>query len=455
MATISPDYMFKGVKNPYYEMDQITQNNVKRFLSGKGIIFEEIIFKCVYKPEGEEIGTSRGKFTFQIVNKVDNEEYELPYHIGVTKKEIKGHYGMATRKDSTASSNVNEYLSLHFLVNDFVDAKTFMEYISNASLKTKKTGVLKGEGTEVTYGELNELVDKDETPVRDIEIGYKNSIAVKSDIGRKKIKKLFWVPRAKPPGVADNNPSDIVLQFDDDTYFGYSNKIAAGADATPKFNTNITAFYSKLQNKDRTQLKSIEKLINKSWNEARDSVPKTKKFAYNIIQSFDIEKEGFSETSSKNSFSGLATVFKKDGLDFYTDGFYYPFRNNLIKNLGNHLKDAKNLKYFLNTIYTYTYGDPTIKYTPCPYKLLIGRENGPSEIKDVSDNKSLKNILMVQDEDQMKNITFDYDNKSQSFKIKFSYGNLNVEIPTTCRTRATGGWSGKSLYINSAGLKII
>ena len=54
---------------------------------------------------------------------------------------------------------------------------------------------------------------------------------------------------------------------------------------------------------------------------------------------------------------------------------------------------------------------------------------------------------------------FNYDNRSQSFTMSFDWViNLNttkcVKIPITCRTRAAGGWSGKSLFITTSGLKI-
>ena len=39
-----------------------------------------------------------------------------------------------------------------------------------------------------------------------------------------------------------------------------------GKDATPKINTNMTAFYSKLA--DRKQLSNIEKMIDDAWNDA-------------------------------------------------------------------------------------------------------------------------------------------------------------------------------------------
>ena len=145
---------------------------------------------------------------------------------------------------------------------------------------------------------------------------------------------------------------------------------------------------------------------------------------------------------------------------FYADDFYYKFRNNLIRNLGNHLTVPENLDYFLKTIYFYTYEDPRANFVPCPYKLLIGRENTESQIKDVSENADLKNVLLVKDPKQLQKITFHYTGISQSFSMSFDWvvnekTTKCVSIPITCRTRAAGGWAGKSLFITTPGLKII
>ena len=75
------------------------------------------------------------------------------------------------------------------------------------------------------------------------------------------------MPRGKPDGVGGKNPSDVIIKLSDGNYIGYSNKIA-GKDATPKINTNMTAFYSKLA--DRKQLSNIQKMIDDAWNDARN-----------------------------------------------------------------------------------------------------------------------------------------------------------------------------------------
>ena len=90
------------------------------------------------------------------------------------------------------------------------------------------------------------------------------------------------------------------------------------------------------------------------------------------LNTFRIEQEPFSETASKDELGKLQIcIFITDDLDFYKEDFYYKFRNNQIKNLVLYLKDPKNLVYFLNTIYFYTYDDPRVTFTPCPYKLLV------------------------------------------------------------------------------------
>ena len=173
------------------------------------------------------------------------------------------------------------------------------------------------------------------------------------------------------------------------------------------------------------------------------------------LDSFDITKEKFSESISKLAFSNLSKSFKADGLDFYTDGFYYKFRNNLITSFSNSLTSPSNMVYFLNTIYFYTYDDPRTTFTPCPYKLLIGRESSISTIKDISSDQNLKELLFNKDPSKITSIEADYDGKSQAFKMRFRYGRKNITIPVTCRTRQAGGWSGKSLFITTSGVKVL
>ena len=449
MVTVSPYYKQKNVLNPFYTVVKAVNDKVSKIVK-----FQNPLYKNVDNGDGKSILDTGGKFLFQIYQ---NQQTATKFYISIRKKDIIGHLGMKARKDTTASSNVNEILSVFFLINKY-PAKNYLEKLENnaSKLGDKSTGVLNpgkgGEISKVTYKELAELIDKDETAERDIKIGYNNSIAVKKDLKNQTVKEVYWCPRGKPPGVSDKNPSDVVVKTGGGDYIGYSNKISEGKDETPKFNTNMYADFGKLENSQ--QLKNVMSIIDTAWDQSVKQIPSNKKLVIGALKQFDIRKEKYSESASSKSFGELATIFRAQQLDFYADGFYYPFRNNVIKNLGKHLTKSDNLMYFLNTIYFYTYDDPRVKSTPCPYKLLIGREQGQSEIKDVSSNADLKNILSVKKHTQLSRIDFNYDGNSQSFKLNFKWKDYKVIMPITCRTRAAGGWQGKSLFMTTPGLKI-
>jgi len=448
MPTISPSYQMKGVVNPYYTMDPSVTTVAKNALKKVGIDVnaKDILFKCVNQVQGKIVNASQGKYLFQLA--LDTQS-DLAFGMKVTKRQVKGHFGMATRKDSTASSNVNEFLTVYFLVNPQMNPKELEDY--SCVNGSASTGVLTGEGSSVSFEDLCMLLDKDESAERDIKIGLNNAKAVRKDIGGKGIANLYWVPRGKPRGISPKTPSDVIIQFTDGTFRGYSNKISAGKDETPKFNTNIYAFFGKLG--DSFQQDNIGGIIDDAWNKAAQTI--TTPTAKAALDSFDISGEKFSESISKLAFTQLAQSFRADGLDFYTEGFYYKFRNNLISDFAKSLTSASNMVYFLNTIYFYTYDDPRTTFTPCPYKLLIGRENSISSIKDISSDQNLKELLFNSDPSKINSIEADYDGKSQAFKMRFKYGKKNIMIPITCRTRQAGGWSGKSLFITTSGVKVL
>ena len=437
--TVSPDYQSRGTFNPFYVIDIDSEKDI-RPLVGDG----EIKFKSVDSGSGQLVKDYGGKYHFQ----VNVKDEDTNYYIITTKSKVKAHYGQKTRKDSTASSNVNEFLTVYFLLHkDYTDPRTFQSDIGG---KTGPTGVLNGEGKSVTYEDLVILIDKDESADRDIEIGYQNSLAVAKDLPTS-IADVYWVPRGKPDGVGAKNPSDVIIKLSDGNYIGYSNKISAGKDATPKINTNITAFYSKLS--DRKQLSNIEKMIDKAWNDAASTIDASTPIAHKAISNFYISKEKFSESSSKRAFAGLARAFQKDKLKFYADDFYYKFRNNLISVFSTYISDSRNMMYLLNTVGYYTYDDPDA--TPCPYKLLIGSEKG-STIKDVSSDEEQRQIFFTKNSTELTQIRTSYDNKSQTFNVAFGYRPLGkvISAPIVLRTRAAGGWSGKSLYITTSGFKV-
>tara|TARA_E500000318_G_scaffold56343_1_gene52428 strand:+ start:210 stop:1571 length:1362 start_codon:yes stop_codon:yes gene_type:complete len=437
--TISPDYVMKGIENPFYDLDIDIQKDIIPAV-GDG----KIKFKNTRKPSGTLIKNYGGKFHFQI-NKDDE---DIDKYITTTKKMVKSHLGQKQRKNATASSNVNEYLTVHFIVHrNFTTPEDFMADIGDMN---GTTGVLLADGKPVTYEKLRQLIDEDETAIRDINIGYQNSLAVIEDLKGKAIDKLYWVPKGKPEGVGQKNPSDVIIKLTDGSFIGYSNKISSGADKTPKINTTITAYYEKL--KDTRQLRSIHNMTHDAWNYAKSLVPKDKKIASTAINNFIIEREKFSETSSKMAFARLSKSFRQDRLNFYTNDYYYPFRNKMIELFSNHISESRNLTYFLNTVGYYTYDDPDV--TPCPYKLLIGSEKS-SSLREVSSDESSREIFFNTKPSNYSNIKINYDNKGQTFALSFLYKPLNTKIEASIvlRTRARGGWSGKALYITTPGFK--
>ena len=193
--TISPFYQQRGTFNPFYVLDDGLVTTIADKISEKE--YDELLFKSVESGSGELLHGSRGKFEFKIVLKRGDAEVELPYYIKITKKFVTGHYGMKTRKSATASSNVNEFLSMYFLAHtEFTDAQTFMQDVAGLS---GGTGVYTGEEGEVSYEKLIELLDKDETALRDINIGYQNSLAIKKEVPS--WDKLYWTPKRNQQGL--------------------------------------------------------------------------------------------------------------------------------------------------------------------------------------------------------------------------------------------------------------
>ena len=219
MVTVSPYYKQKNVPNPFYTVVKTVDDKVT-----KAVGFKNPLYRNVDKGKGKNILDSNGKFIFQIYR----DKKETNSFITIRKKDITGHLGMKSRKDSTASSNVNEILSVFFLINNYPKTNFVQKLESDASkLGTKSTGVLNPSisgVSQVTYAELAELLDKDESAERDIKIGYANAQAIKRDLpSNSVVDKVYWCPRGKPPGVSPKNPSDTVVQLKNGDYIGYSN----------------------------------------------------------------------------------------------------------------------------------------------------------------------------------------------------------------------------------------
>ena len=457
---ITPYYEQRGIKNPFYVLSPSVVNNVVRELKKQGDEYKnvktnDILFKNIEPNQlnGSVIykATPSSSKVFQITDKQKN---EIPFGVATTAQKIHvvSHYGMSSRKNATASSNVNEFLSVYFLVQPQMNPDQLVNFVSQ---QKGNTGVLKGEGTPVSFSELGQLLDEDETPERDINIGLNNAKAIQGDLKGRSIKTVYWVPRKKPKNVNPTNPSDTILEFNDGFLQGYSNKIASGTDKTPKFNTNVNAFYKEMG--DFNQLMNVQKLLNDSFFEAKETVKgENAKEAIDFYYENEFDNEAYGETGSQKNFGELAEFFRLDGLDFNRKDFYYPFRNNFIRKFADYLKSPVNMVYFLRTIYKYTYGDPTMSFTPCPYKLLIGTPMGASTLKNVSSDEALKELLFNSDPNRITDIKDTFDGNSQGWNMTFKFLNgkpKDITLPIVARTRF-GGLQGKSFFLSSSGVQM-
>ena len=72
-----------------------------------------------------------------------------------------------------------------------------------------------GSGKPVTFSDVVDLIDADQTPERDINIGRNNAIAIRKDLKDKGIGEFTGHPKTKPRNVSPNNPSDVVVTLGD------------------------------------------------------------------------------------------------------------------------------------------------------------------------------------------------------------------------------------------------
>ena len=503
--SIDPSYRTKKGFFPYYILDDTSTSKVQSKLGNTAIKFKSVAIKGKKKKADweKEIANitkgnlttinDRGGFLFQVhtdketKSKVRGQETEYKkfkkrgdWYILTSQKQAKEHDGVPSRKDATASANINEFLSMYFLGTEVTKTEMLTTWTKqmtkekgafwNNKKGTEGTGVWYGnEKKEVTYDALRELLKRDATAESDIKIGWNNAVAVKEDLktNPSKIKTLFWTPTKKPGKIHERNPSDVVIEFEsgstdekDRRFGGYSNKATKGKDATPKFNTNVMAFYE--QYGDEKQVTAIEDIIDESLSYVTDTLwtnerKKNHKESWEAIKKYGklVMTDDYTESGSLDHFRAIAKAFNKEKLNFYEEDFYHPYRNMFIAKFTEHLEKAENLAYFLSTISEYTWPTKKPGEHDCPYKLLVGTESS-STISEVSSDINKKTALSGNDKSKYTEINTTYDNKSQSFKLNFNVKlptlSAKVEIPITARTRAKTKFSGKSLFIMTPGV---
>ena len=491
--SVNPNYRTKAGFFPYYIMKPDVEKEIKSELKNPKDIkfrcvatkskekreFDNILKKSAEKEEkkkggGNVIVVGNGGFIFH-VHTLKNKPFKYKgkeWYVQTTKAQVKAHDGVATRKDATAAANINEYCSMYFLKNSRIK-KDGLEKWMNDVIGGKRggTGVRAGagNGTEISYEALAILLNNNGgmASYKDVLIGWNNAKEVARDLKdvENEIIKYWWTPAKKPGRVNQKNPSDVMVELTykgiipgGRSFRGYSNKATSGKDKTPKFNTNVDAFYEQFGDPD--QVTAVEDFMDEAITYVTDTLwtdqrKKDHPKSWEMIKATakSIMNDEYSESGSKATFQKLGTVFDDEELDFYGKDFYHPYRNWFIGKFAKHLEDAENLAYFLRTISLYTWGVESDTDDDCPYKLLVGTEKS-STITEVSSDENKKSALSGNDKSKYTKINTTYDHKSQSFKLDFDVEDKKVNIPITARTRAEGGFSGKSLFITTSGVKV-
>ena len=138
--------MMKGKPNPYYDLDSSVLRQVTTKLKKDYLIeSKNIKFKSVSDPSGKLLHGTTGKFYFQI----EDGGNLLDLYIRLKKSDVKGHSGGTTRKNATASSDVNEILSVYYLEN-VIDSVESIETLASRGGKSQ-TGVMTGDDKGVTF----------------------------------------------------------------------------------------------------------------------------------------------------------------------------------------------------------------------------------------------------------------------------------------------------------------
>ena len=117
--TVSPDYRQGNVFNPFYDMSKKVTDEVTKQLKKVSKI-EKWKFKSIHKKDISRLKElksatfRRGGYNFRIT---DSKDGDTDYYIKTSKANAEGHFGMKSRKSATASSNINELMTLYFLVH--------------------------------------------------------------------------------------------------------------------------------------------------------------------------------------------------------------------------------------------------------------------------------------------------------------------------------------------------
>jgi len=371
----------------------------------------------------------------------------------------KGTWSKPKDKGSTTdAANINEFLSVYFFPNPgYTSPEDFVADLRTKSA-SKATGVLR-DNKPFKYGEMVEMIDAaGEDAAINIELGYQNYLAIKEDLRKnfynKKPEVFYWTPRTKPNGVYSKHPADVVVEFDDGSMIGYSNKKVVGdKENTPKINSSVTKLFDEfIPGGAKVATRFIQQAAKNTLH--HPLVQKLPKPLYELIAKKFLKLK-VSSSAAHREFNDIDKAFKLADAPIYFKtpskpdrdkdakggvAFYHIYREELIKQIEKHLADKKVFVGFLQAYNKRMF--PT-KGRHLPYKMLIARPRKKSEIVPMNDNEALRMALEDKNPDHIR-VTHKPGQQSIQVEWRPSTGKV-CSTKIDVRTRAKGGWSGTDL----------
>lgn len=144
--------------------------------------------------------------------------------------------------ETTLNSTITELIPAIMFNDNITDTNTIDLYAKILECNISSTSFVNDKDKKAGMDFIYQMVDSSKFDEK-----FENAMAIYdyiSDVSiEKPIDKVYWTYRAKPVGIADNSPADIVLQFQDSEYLGVSIKAGGLSTKEPLLNTYVNKVF--------------------------------------------------------------------------------------------------------------------------------------------------------------------------------------------------------------------
>ena len=203
--------------------------------------------------------------------------------------------------ETTLNSTITELIPCIAFMNNLKETKIERLYNDVLALDSSKHGCY------VTPSDIKAGVDFIEQMPQSSLYSTKmnNAIAIRKYLfdtdSKKKISKVFWTYRAKPPGVPANSPADIVIFFQDNTMLGVSLKAGGESTKEPLLNTYVKPIYEYFDTGNTLSIKLRKTLLNK------------------VYKNVGITRSDYDEPTQRTPTLEILEKFERDNLQKYDE----------------------------------------------------------------------------------------------------------------------------------------